>query len=414
MSSTSSQFFLNKVDELQKRLMAENRSHDAEKKNRNPDTSSPSPRRPRMLGPTSSLPGPFLNQNPARSSSEGRRRPNIPDMQLDCGAGPRSPLRAVPDSAEIDQKIEEIMKQSGILTFGDKRILSSVEDLQPEGELGHGTCGQVTRMRHKPTDNLMAVKQMRRSGNKEENKRIIMDLDVVIKSHDCPFIVQCVGTFITKSEVWICMELMYTCLDKLLKRTRRPVPEKILGKITVATVKALNYLKETHGVIHRDVKPSNILLDEKGNVKLCDFGISGRLVDSKAKTRSAGCAAYMAPERIEPPDPTRPDYDIRADVWSLGISLVELATGEFPYKNCKTDFEVLTKVLQEDPPQLGREFSMDLRSFVKDCLTKDCKKRPKYRKLLEHQYIKRSESEHVNIAAWVADMSHLMEMNRPS
>ena len=121
-----------------------------------------------------------------------------------------------------------------------------------------------------------------------------MDLQVVLKSHDCPYIVKCLGCFITDSDVWICMELMATCMDKLLKRIKEPIPENIIGKVAVATVKALHYLKEKHEVIHRDVKPSNILLDEKGNVKLCDFGISGRLVDSKAKTRSAGCTAYMA------------------------------------------------------------------------------------------------------------------------
>ncbi|NXA57242.1 MP2K7 kinase, partial [Nothocercus julius] len=224
----------------------------------------------------------------------------------------------------------------------------------------------------------------RRSGNKEENKRILMDLDVVLKSHDCPYIVQCFGTFITNTDVFIAMELMGTCAEKLKKRIQGPIPERILGKMTVAIVKALFYLKEKHGVIHRDVKPSNILLDERGQIKLCDFGISGRLVDSKAKTRSAGCAAYMAPERIDPPDPTKPDYDIRADVWSLGISLVELATGQFPYQNCKTDFEVLTKVLQEEPPRLppAMGFSADFQAFVRDCLTKDHRKRPKYNKLL--------------------------------
>ncbi|NWV58007.1 MP2K7 kinase, partial [Daphoenositta chrysoptera] len=210
---------------------------------------------------------------------------------------------------------------------------------------------------------------------------------------------------------------MGTCAEKLKKRIQGPIPERILGKMTVAIVKALLYLKEKHGVIHRDVKPSNILLDERGQVKLCDFGISGRLVDSKAKTRSAGCAAYMAVELATGQFPYQnwsPVSPVMSPVMSP-CPQVELATGQFPYQNCKTDFEVLTKVLQEDPPLLppAMGFSGDFQAFVRDCLTKDHRKRPKYNKLLEHTFIKRYETLEVDVATWFKDVMARTESPRP-
>ncbi|KAG7196628.1 hypothetical protein KM043_015977 [Ampulex compressa] len=371
----------NKILNLQERLRAENESRDRDRQ-----SSEVGPGLGLQPSPSGSALSPALRR-PRQLGEMGT--PTRPRRQLDLPVSQMVPPKK--HDSEFESKLQEIMKMNGILNINGQRYQTEMKDLEHLGELGNGTCGHVVKMRHKPSGVVIAVKQMRRSGNAEENKRIIMDLDVVLKSHDCPYIVQCLGCFITESDVWICMELMATCLDKLLKRSRQAIPEDFLGKVTVATVKALSYLKEKHGVIHRDVKPSNILLDETGGVKLCDFGISGRLVDSKAKTRSAGCAAYMAPERIDPPDPTKPDYDIRADVWSLGITLVELATGVFPYRDCKTDFEVLSRVVQDDPPSLPPDtpFSKEFRGFVSCCLTKNYKHRPKYHKLMEHPFIRK-------------------------
>ncbi|CAF1563914.1 unnamed protein product, partial [Didymodactylos carnosus] len=91
------------------------------------------------------------------------------------------------------------------------------------------------------------------------------------------------------------------------------------------------------------------------------------------------------PERIEPPDPTRPDYDIRADVWSLGITLIELGTNKYPYVDCKNEFDVMSRIVTEEPPELPTnsiQFSADFRSFIKLCLIKDYKQRPKYKQLM--------------------------------
>lgn len=108
----------------------------------------------------------------------------------------------------------------------------------------------------------------------------------------------------------------------------------------------------------------------------------------------------MAPERIQY-DPKKPTYDVRADVWSLGISLIELATGEYPYKNCKGEFEVMTTIIENSPPVLdGDHFSSEFKSFVAKCLTKDAKKRPNFRTLLEDPFIVKYKTEEVDVKDW--------------
>ncbi|OWF39383.1 dual specificity mitogen-activated protein kinase kinase 6-like isoform X1 [Mizuhopecten yessoensis] len=272
----------------------------------------------------------------------------------------------------------------------DQEFVIEASDLILKRNLGRGAYGVVDEMKHVKSDTILAVKRITVTVNSQEQKRLLMDLDISMRSGSCPYTVTFYGALFREGDVWICMEVMDASLDKFYKKICEKgdrIPEDVVRVIAFSVVKALDYLKKELGVIHRDVKPSNILINKQGQVKICDFGISGYLVDSVAKTMDAGCKPYMAPERINPGEGQRA-YDIKSDVWSLGITLIELATGKFPYPSWKTPFEQLKQVVQDPPPNLPPdEFSPEFDDFVKKCLLKDVKYRSNYAELLTHPFV---------------------------
>ncbi|XP_074411440.1 dual specificity mitogen-activated protein kinase kinase 4 isoform X2 [Zonotrichia albicollis] len=364
-------------------------------------------------GGSGSGPGPGAAGSSSSSSMQGKRKAlklNFANPPFKSTARFTLNTSGVPfQNPHIERLRTHSIESSGKLKISPEQHWDfTAEDLKDLGEIGRGAYGSVNKMVHKPSGQIMAVKRIRSTVDEKEQKQLLMDLDVVMRSSDCPYIVQFYGALFREGDCWICMELMSTSFDKFYKYVYSVlddvIPEEILGKITLATVKALNHLKENLKIIHRDIKPSNILLDRNGNIKLCDFGISGQLVDSIAKTRDAGCRPYMAPERIDP-SASRQGYDVRSDVWSLGITLYELATGRFPYPKWNSVFDQLTQVVKGDPPQLSnseeREFSPSFINFVNLCLTKDESKRPKYKELLKHPFILMYEERTVDVACYV-------------
>ncbi|XP_072033486.1 dual specificity mitogen-activated protein kinase kinase 4-like isoform X2 [Amphiura filiformis] len=341
-------------------------------------------------------------------SQGARRQPHQPHQ-------PHQPQQSHPTQILRYQNWESI----GVLSISDQQYNFTAEDLEDKGLIGQGNFGSVCKMYHKSSKTIMAVKRIRSTVDEREQKQLLMDLDVVKRSSHCQYIIKFYGALFKEGDCWICMELMDTSFDKFYKfvfdKLKQRIPEDILGKVTVATLKALNYLKDELKIIHRDVKPSNILVDREGNIKMCDFGISGQLVDSIARTQDAGCRPYMAPERIDPMA-SRQGYDVRSDVWSLGITLSELATGKFPFRKWNSVFEQLAQVVKGDPPRIKStpelNFNDDFVDFVSKCLTKDEMQRPKYKKLLDHPFIIRSVTEDVDVAEYVCSILDKMAESR--
>jgi mitogen-activated protein kinase kinase len=175
-------------------------------------------------------------------------------------------------------------------------------------------------------------------------------------------------------------------------------------------LQGLAYL-HTKKLIHRDIKPSNILLSREGVVKLCDFGVSGELIGSVAGTFT-GTSLYMAPERL-----SGLEYSIRADVWSTGLSLLELVQNRFPIADMPP-IELMIYITQSEPPQLEDEaevrWSDAMKDFIKETLRVDPALRPTPKEMLDHEWIVRVMKQEVPMERWIREVWGWPKPNRKS
>lgn len=298
---------------------------------------------------------------------------------------------------------------------------SEWEEIYSRGEIevleviGEGNGGSVKKCKLKTTGSVIALKTILPEPSPEIQKQIIRELNYNKRFHS-PYIVQYYGTFFNSStaSISICMEYMGgKSLDAIYKQFRKNegrIGEKPLGKIAEGVLKGLSYLNQQK-IMHRDIKPQNVLLNKNGDVKLCDFGVSGEVVNSLATT-FAGTSFYMAPERIR-----NEPYTITCDVWSLGLTLLEGSLGHFPLVDTVDDekllsyspIDLLMIILSftpslEDEPDEGISWSKSFKSFLQIALTKESRSRPSPRQMLEHPWMVGQMSKKVKMDKLVASL----------
>lgn len=204
-------------------------------------------------------------------------------------------------------------------------------------------------------------------------------------------------SFVSKNYLWIVMSFeeggsFSSILKKMYPNGIKD--EKILATILKYVLEATKYI-HINNMIHRDIKPGNILLSSEGEIKLCDLGISATILDESKNKRHSfiGTLNYMAPEIID----SDPGYNEKVDIWAIGITSLELAFGTSPY-NKLTPIQVLKKIVTCDSPtcqsfqDYSYTFSSKFSDFVSKCLTKDSLNRPTAEELLNCKFIKQAEN----------------------
>ncbi|OCT75584.1 myosin-IIIa isoform X2 [Xenopus laevis] len=263
--------------------------------------------------------------------------------------------------------------------------------------IGKGTYGKVFKVTNKKNGSKAAVKILD-PFHEDIDEEIEAEYNILKALSDHPNVVKFYGMYFKKDaktgdQLWLVLELCnggsVTELAKgLLKRGER-MSEPIIAYILHEAMMGLLHLHH-HKTIHRDVKGNNILLTTVGGVKLVDFGVSAQLTNTRLhRNTSVGTPFWMAPEVIACEQQVDTTYDARCDVWSLGITAIELGDGDPPLADLHP-MRALFKIPRNPPPTLRQPelWSSEFNDFINKCLIKDFEKRPTVSDLLEHPFIK--------------------------
>ncbi|XP_074651065.1 dual specificity mitogen-activated protein kinase kinase 5-like isoform X2 [Tubulanus polymorphus] len=308
-------------------------------------------------------------------------------------------LKVNTSSVSNVSQVSNEAKESSITSCSNKMESEDIKNILSDGSitesdlelieiLGTGNGGTVYKAYRKPNNLIMAVKVIPLDVTPQIQRQIISELEILYKCNS-DSIISFFGAFFAESRISICTEHMDGgSLDRFGQ-----IPESIVGRVAVSVVKGLQYLWGMK-IMHRDVKPSNILVNTAGQVKLCDFGVSVQLINSIAKSY-VGTNIYMAPERLK-----GEEYSVHSEVWSLGVSLFEMAVGKFPYE---FPFDLMNQIVKEPAPVLpDGVFSDVFVNFVSKCMEKSPYCRPAPGGLLQHPFIvKHDDGNLEQIRNWI-------------